>query len=448
MAPFLFEPYTLRFTEYCKLLYYEGISHSERDMYLVKKVIDELVHSGILRSNPVQHYYYYEFDNITVHDVYLTTSDNAIFSHGTSLDISEAYAKALGEVFERTSLRYNPDTRTIVSDERGLKKKNIAHVSLSVFPQATMTQKELYPKMSYDDTAEFSWTPVESLGSSDEIFVPSQCVFLSNFRSYHDEAIIIESSSHGAGAGYTKDQAVESGIFEITNRHFFLSSWYKHEIPRRIDLDTIPKDEELSALISDFKARGFNIHFLDYSSEAGIPSVICIIERYGGWSCGGTAALTLKKALTRSLLEALSTYLWYVERSHEGVNRFTDRDIVEVRDAFVEKKYGDPFNRTMLYQYEMFVHGKELSKSMITGPHVSYTEENDKQNDYNIVAHAKNLFGEIYVYYPEKEYCNQYKYSSAKIIIPQTYFFSLNETGSRPVLNGTYPQNTEMNPFP
>jgi thiazole/oxazole-forming peptide maturase SagD family component len=407
----------------------------------------ELVSKGILRANPVT-YYTYELKDLTIHDVYLTTSDNSIFCHGTSLDISEAYAKAFGEVFERTSIRYNVDEGMLEVSERELREQGIPRVSLEHFPKPTELQKRRFDYMVFNEDTKFSWGTVVSMHDGKEYRIPAQTIFLSNFRTYPDEKMITESSSHGAGAGYTKTQAITSGIHEIINRHFFLKSWYEGGIPKRILIDSLPEGSVVLHLAKNLEQRGFTIHLLDYSHEAGIPSVICILERYGGWSCGGTAGTSLEGAIQRSLLEAISTYLWYVEKMVKEGNTIHQKDISQVKSGFIDVEYGAAVPKVLLYNHEYYVQSTVYSKTMITGDFIPFSKECDTSVTYDARSHACKLFGDALYYQAHKEYLDEYDFFSVKVIIPNSYYFCLDEKDSRPVLNDTYPQNTEMNPFP
>jgi thiazole/oxazole-forming peptide maturase SagD family component len=447
----MFMPKTMTFVEGCIAMYYEVSNHSKKDEYLISLVIDELVATGILRSDPVT-YYSYEVGTQIIHDVLLTTSDNKVFSRGTSIDKSEAYAKALGEVFERTSIRYNTDADTIVCSQNELQKKGYRYVSVDLFPQATPLQKQHFPETIFDRDTQFSWVQVEDLEGTAHIlgkkYIPAQTVFLSNLRSYPNEKVMINSTSHGAGAGYTKEQAITSGVYEVINRHFFLSDWYKNSIPHRIDPNSIPKNSIVFSLLSDLEKRGFIVHFLDYSDKAGVPSIVCVISKDGGWSCGGTASPSMEKALERSLMEAFATYTWYMQKTIHGENVYTKQDIVSVQDGFVDTVHSDAVSRIMIYNHAYYLGTKQFSPTMVEGTYTSFSTNHDKGVDFDSVRHARELFGGVYCYFPAKEYLQTYGYISAKIIIPTSYFFNLYEIHSRPILNGTYPQNEEMNPFP
>ena len=443
----MFMPKSLSFYQLCVALYYEVAHHKERDMFIINAMVSELVSNGLLRHNPVT-YYTYELEDFVIHDVYLTTSDNNTFSHGTSTDKNEAYAKAFGEVFERTSIRHNPGEGILLSSESLLKERGVPHISLSMFGKPTELQKKNLEEAVFNGDTMFSWGNVVSLKDGKEYRVPAQTIFLSNARTYPHEKMITESSSHGAGAGYTKEQALASGIYEIINRHFFLKSWYHGRVPPRIMIESLPVGSKIARLAKNLENRGFIIHLLDYTKEAGVPSVICILERYGGWSCGGTAGVSIDRAIERAMIEAMSTYLWYVEKMVQGGNPSQAQEMRSVKSGFIDTEYGAAGRRVLFYNHQYYVQSTVNSKRMIAGDFISYSKEYDVPQTYKADVHACNLFGDGFYYQSSRNYLSDYNFFGVKVVIPNSYYFSLDEKDSRPVLDGTYPQNLEMNPFP
>lgn len=447
-APCMFMPCDASLEELSLLLYYEFFDIKAGDMHLISLLLQEFISRGLLSSNPVT-YYFYELDSCTFHDVYLTTSDNDTFCRGTSIDKSEAYAKAFGELFERTSLRYHDgDPNSLSKNERQLRKKGVSYVPSSSFPQPTELQKEMFPKSVTSDIDIFSWTRVTNMRDSKKYYVPSQAVFFNNYSSYPDEKTIIQSSTHGAGAGYSEKDALSSGVLEVINRHFFLEAWYQGNSQERIGVESIPSTSSAYKIIQDLEKRGFVVHVLNYSKKALIPSVIVIIIRDGGWSCGGSAGINMEKAIERAVCEAFSSYLWHEGMVAKGACEITSGDISTVKSGFADNILGEAFSRVMLYSHAYFLEHGLRYKNFLGGNVAPFTKEYDKNSSFSSALHAVDLFGDVYYMHAKKEYLADYKYYSTKVIIPKSFFFSLSEVHSRPVLEGTYPQNTEINPFP
>ena len=67
----------------------------------------------------------------------------------------------------------------------------------------------------------FSWVPIEKIENNTEYLIPAQTVFTSNSTNYKNEKSIIQQTTHGVAGGYSRDDAIRSGICEIIHRHFF-----------------------------------------------------------------------------------------------------------------------------------------------------------------------------------------------------------------------------------
>lgn len=448
-TPFLFMPKRISFSELCKALYYEIVTKEKSDMFLISGVLRELVTIGLLAKRPVK-YSYYELDHFTIHDVLLVTNDNQSFSRGVSTNIVEAYAKALGEVFERTSIRYNVEKNIVVGEEDELKKNGLLPVAVSSFPRATKKQEGIFKDGIFSKEDTFSWVKVHSLKDGLDYHIPAQTVFLSNYTLYPNEKNILSPSSHGAGAYYSKKGALFSAIGEIINRHFFLESWYFFKKPKRIALETIPKESKASQLISDFLNRGFTLHILSYCENAGIPSIICLLEKEGGWSCGGGVASSLLGAIEKAILEAYSVYTWYMRSVIDGGWVQNAVSINNLKDDFIDTELSKVKERIYLFNQKIFIDTKCSFSSITQGEIVQFSTQYDITNEYDIEQHACNLFGDVYVYTPDKKYTKEYGFTTVKVIIPKSYFFSLYEIHTRPAHthNSSYPHNTAINPFP
>ncbi len=446
-APCMFMPQQATLYESIMIMYFEYIDIEKSDMLIIQALIREFIKLGLLNTSPIL-YHTYSLDTLTFYDVYLTTSDNETFCRGTSINKNEAYAKAFGEMFERTSLRFNTSKETIIKSSTELEKEKIPHIKITDFPQPTELQKKTYLDSIVTKSDTFLWVPAKNLKTSQISYTPSQTIFSFNKNFTHKEKVIIQSSSHGSGAGYTEQKAITSGICEIINRHYFLESWYAGVTPPRIDPHTLPPNRTASRIVHDLESRGFSINLLDYSSSAGIPSVIAIITRNGGWSCGGTSGLQMEHVIERALSEAFSSYLWSKQLTVRSGNLYNDKDIDAVQSGFIDEFYGNSYARIMLFTHQHFVRRSPLYTKMLSGKILPYTSIYDKDTTLDIVTHACKLFGDVYYFKSDKEYLKNYKYHASKIIIPKSYFFSLSEKYSRPVLGTTYPQNTLINPFP
>ena len=405
----------------------------------------DLQKRGILhRMEPIKHYKY-TFPHHTFHDVYLKTSDNQTFCRGTSTDMMEAYAKALGEVFERTSLRYPPRSGVTLASSNQLKSKGLSYVDPLSFAQATEEQKRQFPQFSITADDVFAWISGSEEGTT-ETLLPLQTVYFGTHTAYKEKSII-QQSTHGAGASFDVRGAHRSGLLEIMHRHFFLKSWYFDTSVSVVDVHSIPKELHVASLISDFMERNFEVTFLTYSHEVGLPTVICLLNKNGGTFCGGSTALTLEGALQRSLSEAFATYLWVQQSTIRGEHSITSHLISESLGDFIDTK-ATAHRRVYLFSNSYFCE-RQIIPILENKKTVSFETAHDKESEYDCVQHAKRFFPNLYSYNVKNELLDVYQYYVSRVVVPQSYFFALDEHFSRPVLTGTsFPHYREINPFP
>ncbi len=447
-AKFLYLPLSMSVRDIFRSIYLEYADHTKSDMIIINSVIDELICRNILASNPVN-YLKYELDNFTFYDINLKTSDNRIFCRGTSLDLSESYAKALGEVFERTSVKFNPEENVLIKSEEELKRANNKYVSIDEFAKPTQNQRDKYPNQNINKNDKFSYLKVRDLADErqEEYLIPAQSVHYRNCDSYRGEKVIIGGTSHGAGAYYNEEGAIDSAVYEIINRHYYLKSWYEMTIIRQIDIKSIPEELIISSLIKDLEKRGFDIRLIDYSEEASTPSIICVLIMNGGWYVGGTAGKSLDKVILRSLSEAFASYLWVMNTNLAGQNDISEEKIRNIKKGFLDSEFGTAFYKVLLFANRYYIENSLDFKNFINGPLISYDSLINK-SDKSVQEIALKLPSKVYIKNIENTYLTDYGYNVVKAIAPSCYNLHLDEIDARPVIGASYPQNVEFNPFP
>ncbi len=444
-SKFLYLPRDLSAARVAKLLYLDYANPSSCDELLLGIMLSELVALGLLIDKPIE-YSNFTLKQTTFHDVYLHTTDASRYCRGTSTDYMEACAKALGELFERTALKYPDDVPIVVASQHELAKKHAAFVSSDSFAQPTEAQKDAFPECRIDASDVFSWVSARRLRDGAACLVPAQTVFFGNHYAYPNEKAMLQQTTHGAGAGHSYAAALRSAIFEITHRHFFLAAWYRDEAVDQIDPRTIPEGESVVAVIRDLHAAGFKTHLLDYTNAAKLPTVVCVLEKFGGWSVGASTSVTLLGAIERAVGEAVSTYLWSRQTTIRGGNHVEPHTIEGVRHDFLDTAHGMARDRILLYDRGAFV--DTLDARCLRGALKPYSAAHDVPLDFDIVAYATRTFGDVYVYESTKGYLADYHYHAVRAIIPNSYPFALTETFSRPVLHGVQPRSTLLCPFP
>lgn len=449
-SKFLFVPKNLNFSDYAKLTFLDFINYEKADDLLTDLVLKDLQTRHILLKTDCVNHFTYKFSNHTVHDIYLTTTENKTYCRGTSIDYMEAFAKAVGEVLERTAGKYTPTECMTLANQEELEKDKRNFYPVLGFAQSTDKQKEKFPSFVYDRKDTFAWLKARRILGNEEILLPAQAIYYGH-SFINKEKEIIGQSTHGLGAYFGEKGGIRSGLFEIVHRHFYLNSWYKNKKVESIDITSISKNSDLRKLILDFKERNFNARFLDFSDEAGIPTIICFLEIFGGIFCGGSSGLKMEVVLQRAILEAFATYMWIQQTTNSKQakgNVLTQEFIDTFQDEFCDSK-ADAYNKVFMYSNSYFVNSlKNLNifdKSLL----VDYTEKFDKDETFDYAKHFAEIFKDIFVADIKNDLLENYDFFVNRVIVPNSYIFALSDWYSRPILkDGISPEITIINPFP
>jgi hypothetical protein len=313
------------------------------------------------------------------------------------------------------------------------------------FPKATKQQIEKFEKFKIEDNDIFSFVEVRNYFSNEKIKIPAQLVFFGS-SSNNLEKELIQPTTHGSGAGFTLFGADKSAIFEILHRHLFFKFWFAKKSPKRLKLETVPKETELAQKIKNFTERDFNIYLLDLNEGLGFQTSICILERFGGWYTGGATAIDSYRAYERALDEAFSTYLWCTQSSMGGGDKSL-KLYKNVGKDFLDEEMTSK-NKLHLFANSLFM--ENFDKFFIQGEEKDFENIVFEDNEDNFKEIVKNIFGdEVYVFRPIKKYLKDYDIHVSKFYISNSYYFPLDEIYTRPILNDNVtPIFTEINPFP
>jgi thiazole/oxazole-forming peptide maturase SagD family component len=453
-SKFMFLPNDLEFSKLAEILKMEFLKNIEKsDELIIKYTLENLENKRIIFPKQTS-ISTYSFDNIKYFDVNIKTINNRFFSRGTSTDKNEAYAKAIGEVLERLSI----NSPTLKEYKTKILTKKIGEVfedefffNLDKCAKPTKEQLDKFPSFNISNEDIFSWTKTKNVFTNKDVYIPSQTIFFGKFEKIVEKELI-QPTTHGAGAGFSKHDAFRSCLFEIIHRHHFLKSWYRKNIPSQIDSKSIPNIGNLKNKIEDMEKRGFKMYFLDYTEEADIPTTICILETFGGWSCGGSTNYTLLGSLERSLDEAFSMYLWTSKQYTNKKNIINKDKIEEMLPGYTNSKSSDITSKLLAFSNKYFL--EKFDKFIIMGKLKEYTEKNDveeKNRNFNFIKTIayKNFGEDIFIFEKENNFLDTYSYHVSKLYIPNSFYFPINDIYTRPIIyDKIQPTFTYINPFP
>lgn len=278
------------------------------------QIIQYLKEEGILSSFTL---------NQTRIDIFPHFSVSAFFKgkehpsgHGMSTHFSNDYenevaiSKALGEGLERYFL-YHPDHSKVTFKEKlALHDIKLSHLqnTPSFLKEQTDAVENIYSSLKNASTL---LTTVETtdLYSHKKFLLPSQYVFW-RYKE-NNEPYIYNPTTNGAGAHFSRESAILSGLHEELQRDTFLMYWLCKKTPQKIDPKSI-QNKEVLAMIENLTGKGIKVHILILTTNYTIPTFIAVLEderRDGSYfvSMGaGTDAGQYEEAIRSSLHEAIS----------------------------------------------------------------------------------------------------------------------------------------------
>lgn len=118
-------------------------------------------------------------------------------------------------------------------------------------------------------------------------------------------------STNGCAGHFSWDTAVLTGLLELVERDAFLVYWLNTISPTRIEPDASDlSNTDLNEIIRKLQMYRLEYHFLDITSDIGIPTCACVIGKSSDtgmrYFVGSAAGFSLTDTLVSAALEALS----------------------------------------------------------------------------------------------------------------------------------------------
>lgn len=191
----------------------------------------------------------------------------------------EARIGAVGEAVERISAvfqGYEPRRLTTLGElgRRGLDPRTVMLFSESQYLtsscQAASTER--VPAF-FEQDAKIDWSPVKSLTTGDEYFLPTALLY-SYYQGPRADAFV--TLSDGVAAGQSLGQAMLHGLLELVERDCVGIWWYNRlrRPPPDVDLQT----SEAARLVEWFTQRECSVSLLDVTNDLGVPTVAAIVQ--------------------------------------------------------------------------------------------------------------------------------------------------------------------------
>ncbi len=349
--------------------------------------------------------------------------------HGFGKDVQTASSKAIGEFLERYFLTLYQKKNLLRSSMRALSQKGAVFLNLELLAGFSDEQKRKKPIFGWDQESIFRWEKVRRISTKKTFYVPAQLVYW-NYLADDGEPLLVEFNTNSCGGMFSKEGALLAGLYEAVQRDGFLVYWLNKLAPPKVDPESLP-DDMFQDILRESKRYGFEIHCLNTTSDALVPSFVVVVEDKSGigpkFCLGGGSQSDPAKALRRALEEAWAVYYW--------MRRNPPYFLPEHYQPFNDDSLGQDerlrlfANPAMAEHYSFFLAGKECQFSDIS---FSYPRKFSSERE-ELKFLVKRIEGlgpgyEVYYYLAQHQALSQLGYFTARVIVPQLVPLHLQET--------------------
>ena len=196
-------------------------------------------------------------------------------SAGAALSADDALIPALAECIERHALSVWDDTKIYTAPYKEVKKNFVSPQKFLSYDTVQL-EDEYFKNSRIDPVRALSWTHAHGLVSGVSHFIPTQTVYLTFSLAYPDELVLGGTSSNGAAAARTYQDACVRALCEAVERDAFFIHWFNNITPPRIDISTIPQ-EVLRIPIEEFTMWRYRVELVDITTDLSVPTVCGVL---------------------------------------------------------------------------------------------------------------------------------------------------------------------------
>ncbi|MDP3645483.1 MAG: YcaO-like family protein, partial [bacterium] len=345
-----------------------------------------------------------------------------------SMDLERAISKSIGEMLERYFLSLYKNDSLLRSSYQDLLEKGTAALNIFELNSFLPWQERRNPRFAKTSESPFYWVEGETMDRR-VTYLPAQLVFWNyNLACDLNEPVLGHPTTNGAAGHFTRDGAILAGLLENIQRDGFLIYWLNGISPKRIDASLID-DDETQSMLSDAERYGLKMHFLNTTSDIGVPSIMCAIvdprTNEPVIAVGGGTGFNLKDTILHGAYEALSV-LNHAEQ-YEG---FT---ISEKYEPFIDPTIGHLERirlwrgKKMLERLSFFINGPLQTPDEFIGSS-STLDTFQKQLPYVLdTLRSMGIGYEPYVYEVRDKVLDTLGYHVVQTIVPQLIPLHLRE---------------------
>jgi ribosomal protein S12 methylthiotransferase accessory factor len=185
-----------------------------------------------------------------------------------------------------------------------------------ILSDATQQNEPGYDLAPYSEDLVYDWIWAYSCRRSSPVLIPQQLCFY-GATTPKSEKFVLETSN-GCALGSSLEEAAFHGLLEVIERDAYMTRWYLHAAPKRIELND-PAMPDVQRLYARALAEGYELAAFDIHLEVPIPVVLAMIidpsEGAGVASyCASAAHPQGAKAVMGALVEICSSIAIYKEQ--------------------------------------------------------------------------------------------------------------------------------------
>ena len=307
--------------------------------------------NAMLERHELDKYNLYMYQCLSANTVNLFGVSREVSSGGLGIneDKKIAMTSCLAEALERYCMSYIPSNELIKKKKKELDKEHIVK-DLSLYSEEQYKKEKKFLNPS---TEEIEWVKLKNISKKvDYIYWPASLIYL----PYDINKTVAETTSTGMAAGFTIDDCIKSGLYELIERDALMINFMQRLNPPEIDIDTITgsNKKEIDKLRKEYEIKIYKLY-----SDINIPiyfSVIYKNEKKGiHYGIGACASDDSDYAINKALKECLFTY-------------FYSQHIMDARQS-------DPIKIKTLYEHFLYYQGDKFNELLFDSKKISYTKE-------------------------------------------------------------------------
>ncbi|MDP2641442.1 MAG: YcaO-like family protein [Candidatus Yanofskybacteria bacterium] len=243
---------------------------------------------------------------------------------GSDVNWEMAELKAIMEALERYASSVVPRAELVEATPRELGAQMIDPKRVVAYSEAQYRNE--FPLCPFGSNKKYWWGKVTLAGSSEERFLPAECLYYPLPEELAPNRYTFANSS-GVAAGLTWEDAFARGLCESIERDAFMLVWFARLSMPRIDSHTVPEEQRVR--VDMLESLGYRVYLVDMIlSPAPTILAIAVSEKERPSLVLGAAANFNKELAVAKALSELEHQLYWEWRNPGNVYIITDQEEV------------------------------------------------------------------------------------------------------------------------